>query len=108
MKNIIKQSVAPGFERTLAHLNDLMVAVCEFTNGPALKPDPPHSHVHEQITYVAEGELLFFLGEESFQLKKGDVIAIPSGLKHCIQTLTEKVILIDSFSPVRQDFLPNP
>jgi quercetin dioxygenase-like cupin family protein len=102
---VIREKVSDGFDRTLAYLDDIMVAVCEFTNGPAIKPDPPHSHHHEQITYVAEGELLFFKGEEEFHLGKGDIITIPSQMSHCIQTLSKKVVLIDSFSPVRKDFL---
>jgi quercetin dioxygenase-like cupin family protein len=102
---VIKEKISEGFERKLAYLDNIMVAVCEFTNGPAEKPDPPHSHDHEQITYVAEGELIFFKGADEFHLHKGDAITIPSGVKHCIQTLSKKVILVDSFSPVREDFL---
>lgn len=102
---VIRERVSDAFDRTLAYLDDIMVAVCEFTNGPAIKPDPPHSHDHEQITYVAEGELLFFKGEEEFHLRKGNIITIPSKASHCIQILSKKVVLIDSFSPVRKDFL---
>jgi quercetin dioxygenase-like cupin family protein len=82
-----------------------MVVVCDFTNGPASQPDPPHSHPHEQITYVAEGDLLFFIGEEKHQLEKGDIYIVPSGIPHCIQTISRHVRLIDSFTPVREDFL---
>jgi quercetin dioxygenase-like cupin family protein len=102
---VIKEKISVGFERTLAYLDNIMVAVCEFTNGPAEKPDPPHSHPHEQITYVAEGEVIFIKGEEEYHLKAGDVITVPSGTDHCIQTLSKKLVLIDSFSPVRKDFL---
>jgi len=66
---------------------------------------PPHSHEHEQISYVAEGDLLFRLGDKDHHLKNGDMIAIPSGVAHCIRTLSDNVILVDSFSPVRKDFL---
>lgn len=82
-----------------------MVVVCDFTNGPAPKPDAPHSHLHEQITYVAEGDLYFFLNGEKHKLTKGDIISVPPEVKHCIQNLSKYVRLIDSFSPVRKDFL---
>ena len=82
-----------------------MIVVCDFTNGPAPKPDPPHSHPHEQITYVAEGDLFFFLNNEKYKLQKGDIFSVPSGIPHCIQTISNHVRLIDSFSPVREDFL---
>ena len=104
-ERIIHEKVSPDFERTIAHLENLMVVVCDFNNGPMKKPDPPHSHPHEQITCVAEGEVIFFKGDKKMQLVKGDIITLPSGVPHCIQTLTSHVRLIDSFSPVRKDFL---
>lgn len=82
-----------------------MVVVCDFKGGPAPEPDPPHSHPHEQITYVAEGELFLFLGDDQHHLTKGDVYSVPSGIPHCIQTLSSHVRLIDSFTPLRDDFL---
>ena len=102
---VLHEKVSPGFERTIAYLENLMVVVCHFTNGPSADPDPPHYHPHEQITYVAEGELIFFRGDEEMVLSKGDIVTIPSGVPHCIKTLSNRVILIDSFSPVRKDFL---
>jgi mannose-6-phosphate isomerase-like protein (cupin superfamily) len=103
--DIIREKVSPGYERIIAHLDNLMVTVCDFTNGPMKRPDPPHSHPHEQITYVAEGELLFLKSEVEYHLKKGDIITVPSGTSHCIQTLSDHVILVDSFQPLRKEFL---
>lgn len=102
---IIHEKVSPGFERSIAHLENLMVVVCDFTNGPMKCPDPPHSHPHEQITYVAEGELIFFINEKEHHLRKGDIITVNSGIPHCIKTLSSYVRLCDSFSPIRKDFL---
>jgi quercetin dioxygenase-like cupin family protein len=104
-QNIINEKVSPDYERSIAHLENLMVVVCDFSNGPMKNPDPPHSHPHEQITYVAKGELIFFIGEEKHVLKEGDILAIPSELPHCIQTVSKYVRLIDSFTPIRRDFL---
>ncbi len=99
------EKLSSVFERRIAHLDNLMMVVCDFTNGPAPEPDKPHSHPHEQITYVAEGELFFFTGDEKHHLTRGDIFTVPSGVSHCIQTISNPVRLIDSFSPVRQDFL---
>jgi len=96
---------SPVFKRRIANLDNLMVVVCDFTNGPALEPDKPHSHHHEQISYVAEGELFLFLGNEKHRLTKGDIFTVPSDIPHCIQTISSFVRLVDSFSPVREDFL---
>lgn len=99
------EKISPSFERRITFLNNLMIVVCDFTNGPATEPDKPHSHPHEQITYVAEGDLYLFLGEEKHSLTKGDIFTVPSGVPHCIQTLSEHVRLIDTFSPIREDFI---
>lgn len=99
------EKLSASFERRIAHLENLMVVVCDFTNGPAQEPDPAHSHPHEQITYVAEGELFLYTGDEKHHLIQGDVFTVPSNVPHCIQTITNPVRLIDSFSPVREDFL---
>jgi len=101
----IHQKISPDFERTIAHLENLMIVVCDFKNGPMDNPDPPHSHPHEQIAYVAKGELLFFRGEEELHLKEGDIVTIPSGLPHYIKTISKHVRLVDTFNPVRKDFL---
>lgn len=100
-----REIIAPGRERYLTHTNNLMMVVIDFTDGPSEQPDPPHSHPHEQITYVAEGELLFFVGEVPHRLVAGDLITIPGGVPHTIQLLTSRVRLVDTFSPIREDFL---
>jgi quercetin dioxygenase-like cupin family protein len=102
---IIHENVSPGYERKIAHLENLMVTICDFANGPMKNPDPPHSHPHEQITYVAEGELKFYKGEEVYHLLKGDIITVQSDVPHCIQSISSHVRLIDSFHPVRRDLL---
>ncbi len=97
--------VASGVQRKIIHLNNLMMVVIDFTNGPASKPDLPHSHKHEQISYVAKGELNVFIGGEMSFLKEGDSFSVPCDIPHCIQTLCTHVRLIDTFSPVREGFL---
>jgi len=100
------QYPAKGIERRIVHLEKLLTAVLDFSNGPQTEPDPMHSHPHEQTCYIAEGEVLFFLeDEEPKHLKAGDMFYAPSNKMHSIQLLTEKARLVDSFSPVREDFL---
>jgi quercetin dioxygenase-like cupin family protein len=97
--------VAHNISRKLLHLNNVMMAVVDFTHGPELLPEEPHSHPHEQISYIAEGEVFAFIGKKKFHLKKGDIFSVPAGIPHCIQMLTPNVRIIDSFSPVREEFL---
>jgi len=91
--------------RKVIHLDHLMMTIFEFHNGPMETPDPPHQHVHEQITYVASGSLKLFVEDREYLLKEGDVYKIESNLNHSIQTLTEYVKLVDSFTPLRAEFL---
>jgi mannose-6-phosphate isomerase-like protein (cupin superfamily) len=102
---IIHEKLSPDFERSIAYLENLMVVVCDFMNGPMKNPEPLHSHPHEQITYIAEGEVIFYLDQKEQKMITGDIIIIPSGVPHCIKTLTNHVRLIDSFNPLRKDFL---
>ncbi len=103
-KNVPPELVKTGLKRRIHYLENLMTVVIDFEH-PMEVPDPPHSHPHEQITYVAEGELSFFIGDEIFMLNKGDMIKIPSGALHTVQTIAPNTRLIDSFSPIREDFI---
>lgn len=99
-------TVRVGVERKQISGNNLMTTVIDFSNGPWDKPDTPHHHVHEQTTYVAEGEIIFFCeGEPEQRLKRGDMFYVPSGKEHTVQLLTPTVRLVDSFNPIREDFL---
>lgn len=95
-----------GCERRIVHTSQLMTVLLEVTNGPWASPDPYHSHPHEQTTFVAEGELLFLVeGDTPRHLYAGDLIAIPGGRPHAMQLLSAHARLVDSFSPLREDFL---
>jgi quercetin dioxygenase-like cupin family protein len=98
--------VREGLQRKIIHTDNLMSVLIDFTDGPWDAPEPPHSHPHEQVSYVAAGEVIFICeGEEDQHLKAGDMFAVPSGIPHTIRLLTEKARLVDSFTPLREDFL---
>lgn len=98
--------VRPGLSRRLAHTDHLMLVVIDFTDGPWPEPEPLQNHIHEQVTYVADGEIIFFCeGEAEQRLKAGDIFSVPSNKKHGIQLLTRTARLIDTFNPIREDFL---
>lgn len=91
--------------RKIVHLNDIMTAVIDFNNGPMSEPDPPHAHPHEQISYVSEGELYVYIDDEKTKLTKGDIFYVPANVSHTVQILSKTARLVDSFSPIRRDFL---
>ena len=68
---------------------------------------PLHQHENEQVTYILDGALHFFLGEDQKEeriLRTGDVLHIPSNLPHKAVAL-EDTLDLDVFSPPRQDWL---
>jgi len=97
--------ISAGRSRYLAHTDHLMAVVVDFNDGPASIPDPPHSHPHEQVSYVAAGELILVMGEEKTRLSVGDLFTVPANVPHAVQTLSPHVRLIDAFNPIREDFL---
>lgn len=100
------EKLKEGLQRKIIYTPNLMSVLIDFSNGPWDGPEPPHSHPHEQISYVAEGEIIFYCeGEEDQHLIAGDMFAVASGKKHTVKLLTEKVRLVDSFNPLREDFL---
>jgi quercetin dioxygenase-like cupin family protein len=103
---ITPEYVRPGLERRIIYTPNLMTVVVDFTDGPWAEAEPFHSHPHEQTCYIAFGEVMFFCeGEQEQHLCPGDMFAVPSGKKHTVKILTEKARLIDSFNPIRQDFI---
>jgi 2-deoxy-D-gluconate 3-dehydrogenase len=67
---------------------------------------PVHTHPHEQMTIVVHGPVLFTIGDEQRIVNTGEVLHFPPNTRHGATMLDEEVILIDIFSPVREDFLP--
>lgn len=66
---------------------------------------PLHQHPHEQVGFVLEGELELTIGEETRRLKPGDAYTIPPELPHAARTGAIGCLVIDVFSPPREDYL---
>lgn len=98
----IPEVTAPGVtRRILAYTDALMVVENSFEVGAV---GALHSHPHTQITYVAEGEFAFTIGDEKHVVKAGDTLLKEDGMEHgCV--CQKKGILIDIFTPMREDFL---
>ena len=64
-----------------------------------------HNHPHEQVGYVVSGEIDFNMeGHEPVRLKAGGSYYVPPNVNHNITTYAPTV-LIDAFTPIRQDFI---
>ena len=68
---------------------------------------PQHSHDNEQLTYILEGALKFWIGdngEDELVVNAGEVLVIPSNVKHKAEAL-EDTLDVDVFCPPREDWL---
>lgn len=104
-KEVARNSIGDRRERYLGHTDSLMMVVIDFNDGPTDQPDPPHSHPHEQMSYVAAGEIVVHIGEAQERLGPGDMFTVPPDVPHTVQLLSEHVRLVDCFTPLREDFL---
>lgn len=96
------EQTAEGIERQMVVGQNVMM--CRFRFKPFVVA-PQHTHPHEQMTLVVQGKIKFFISGEEHILKAGDVIYFPPQILHGATMLDEEVILIDIFSPIREDFL---
>ncbi|MDQ0721561.1 quercetin dioxygenase-like cupin family protein [Paenibacillus sp. W4I10] len=64
-----------------------------------------HSHdAHEQVSYIVKGSFEVQVGKETRILKAGDSFYAGFNVPHGVKALEDSVIL-DVFTPFRQDFL---
>jgi len=91
-----------GIERQMIIGENLML--CRLRFAPHVVT-PAHDHPHEQMTIVERGRVLFTIGDEERIAQAGDVLHFPPGAWHGATMLEEEVILVDIFSPIREDFL---
>ena len=99
------ENVAKGIKRQMVVGENVMV--CRFTFDPFVVTDV-HSHPHEQVTLVVKGKVRFTIADEVVIAATGDVMHFPSNNRHGATMLDEEVVLIDIFSPIREDFLSVP
>ena len=99
-----KERLTDLLERRVITAARIMLAHIYMKKGCVV---PMHSHENEQVTYVLDGALRFWLGEDQRDervVRTGEVLAIPSNLPHKAEAL-EDTLSLDVFSPPRQDWL---
>lgn len=101
-KSIPFEQIAEGIERQMIVGEKLMI--CRLRFAP-LVVTPEHDHPHEQMTIVEKGRVRFFIEGEEKIAEPGDVLQFPSNCWHGATMLDEEVVLIDIFTPIREDFL---
>jgi len=98
------ERIADGIARQMIVGDKLMM--CRLTLQPHVET-PVHSHPHEQMTIVERGRVRFTVDGHSRIVGPGDVLHFPSNVAHGATMLDEEVVLVDIFSPIREEFLPS-
>ena len=93
--------IAPGIVGRIVTGDSLTIAHVSIAAGSVL---PEHSHIHEQVINVIEGELQLFVEGKTYKLKPGTAMVLPPNLEHSGLATTD-VKVIDVFHPVREDFV---
>lgn len=100
--DVAVENIQEGLDRQiLGYLEDLMLVRVAFKKGAI---GYTHKHPHVQVTYVESGTFEVQLGDEKKVLTAGDAFVIEADLEHGAVCL-EDGVLIDTFSPMREDFL---
>lgn len=86
--------------RTMGTTDEVML--CEFTLEAGAEV-PRHSHMNDQAGYVISGKLELTIGDVKRVLTAGDSYAIPGGIEHGAKII-ETAVVIDAFSPPRNDY----
>lgn len=93
----------PGIERkTLVYGTKTLMTEFLLTAGHLL---PRHSHPYEQTGYLVSGRLRLAIGEDAQEVGPGDAWCISEGVEHGAEVIEDSVV-IEVFSPVREDYLP--
>ena len=102
------EELTPLIGRRLIYTDKQMLAHVYLKQGAIV---PAHDHINEQITYILSGALRFWIGEHAdnpgdtyVDVRAGDVLVIPSMVRHRAEAL-EDTLDVDIFNPPRQDWI---
>ena len=101
---IPRETLSPLLDRKLITGDRMMLAHVYLKKGCIV---PKHQHENEQLTYILDGALRFWIGEDQKEeviVRAGEVLHIPSNVPHKAEAL-EDTLDVDVFSPPRQDWL---
>jgi len=100
LNDLNEKELVPGYHVRFVHSENMTFAYWAIDAGAAL---PDHSHPHEQVANVIEGEFQLVVDGESRIMTPGKVAVIPGDVPHSGKAITPCKI-IDVFYPVREDY----
>lgn len=98
---IALEDLNPLLQRQFVVGQEIMLARVLLKKGCIV---PEHFHVNEQLTYIVEGALKFWIDNQEIVVNAGEVLCIPSNMPHKAEALEDTVDL-DVFTPPRADWI---
>lgn len=93
---------APGCKLRTPYGENLMLSQVTMDEGAII---PLHSHPHEQAGVLLSGSLEFQIGDETRIVKPGELYIIPSNVEHKAVAIGGPAVVLDVFSPIREDYV---
>jgi len=100
-ESVKKEIMNEKLTRRVVHGEKITVAQLDLSKDCSV---PEHHHENEQICVVLQGALKFNLDGQDVVKRGGEVLVIPSNVPHNVVALEDSIV-IDIFSPIRQDWL---
>ena len=107
---IVKPEEAPKLETVKGRHGVILVVgervmMMKLTVEPGI-PTPPHSHPHEQMGHLLQGEGILYVEDESQRITAGSSFWISPEVPHNFDASGDSpAVLIEAFSPPREDYL---
>jgi quercetin dioxygenase-like cupin family protein len=94
--------IAPGIRRrTITHGASMYQMIAKLNAGSRM---PEHKHPQEQIVHILEGKMRLIVSGEPHELRGGESFYLASNVPHGVETIEDTMVL-DTFSPPRDDYL---
>jgi quercetin dioxygenase-like cupin family protein len=100
-RSVALEDLNPLLQRQFVVGHDIMLARVLLKKGCIV---PEHSHHNEQLTYILEGALKFWIDGKEIVVNAGEVLTIPPHMPHKAEAL-EDTIDLDVFNPPRADWI---
>jgi quercetin dioxygenase-like cupin family protein len=100
-RTISLEDLTPLLQRQFVVGQEIMLARVLLKKGCIV---PEHSHHNEQLTYILDGALKFWIDAKEIVVHAGEVLCIPAHMPHKAEALEDTVDL-DVFTPPRADWI---
>ena len=100
-EDCVRLDPQPGAVVLATEGEKMTLTIMEFEPNVVL---PEHSHPHEQVGYMVEGEAQFVIEGRSYWVHAGQMWRLPGGVRHQVKVGSRPMRVVEAFYPIREDF----